>query len=193
MIGIVDVGGMSAWDATVAVKKTYFAPLAIRAGHHHFSVKPVHFHTSVPVHDAVQAALSAPADTVISLAPTFDKARVHKWVGNLAPQVYRAARPGTIVLRHGGHPVLVHARPGHELRPFPTWIRIRDALTTGSRSTIVAPFRVLTAPDVKPGPIIVIHRAANRLVLFRGERYVRSFAVATGRSTRRRSGSSRSS
>lgn len=179
MIGIVDVGGMTAWEATVAVKTTYYAPLVVRAAHHVFTVKPIHFHTSVPVHDAVQTALAASADTVIPLKPTFDKARVHKWVRNLAPQVYRRAVPGAIVLHHG-HPVLFHQHPGHALRPFPTWILTRNAINTGARETIVAPLRVLNAPDVKPAPIIVIHRDVNRLVLFHGERWVRTFPVATG-------------
>jgi lipoprotein-anchoring transpeptidase ErfK/SrfK len=178
-IGSVDVGGLSGWDATVAVKTAYYAPIVVSAAHKHFTVKTMHFHTSVPVKGAVQTALAAPADTAIPLTTVFDKKLVHKWIARLAPQVYRAAKPGAIVLHHG-HPVLFHQHPGHELMKFPTWIFVRNALNTGTRPAIVAPLRVLNAPDVKVGPIIVIHRAANRLVLFRGERYVRSFPVATG-------------
>ena len=178
-IGHVDVGGMTAWHATVAVNTTYYAPLVIRAGHRARTVRTSHFHTSAPVHDAVQTALTAAADTAIPLTPTFDKARVHKWVMNLAPQVYRAARPGVIVLRHS-RPVLHHAHPGHALRRSVTGSLIRHALRSGTRSTIVAPLKVLTAPDVHPVPIVVIHRGSNRLVLFFGKRYRRSFPVATG-------------
>ena len=178
-IGIVPVGGMTAWEATVAVKTTYYAPLVIRAAHRAFSVKPLHFRTSVPVQDAVRTALAAPASTVIPLTPTFDKARVHQWVGNLAPQVYRRAVPGAIVIHHG-RPMLFHAHPGHALRQFATRIFIRNAINTGTRATIVAPLRPVTAPEVKPGPIIVIHRGPNRLVLFYGPRYIRAFPVATG-------------
>ena len=57
---------------------------------------------------------------------------------------------------------------------------IRNAIRSGARTTIVPPLKKLKAPDVKAGPIIVIHRAANRLVLFHGEHYVRAFPVATG-------------
>ena len=179
MIGIVDVGGMTAWDATVAVKTTYYAPLVVLAAHHVFSVKPVHFHTSVPVQAAVQTALTAPADTVIPLTPTFDKVRMRKWVRNVAPQVHRRAVPGAIVIHHG-RPVLFHSHPGHALQVLATRFFIRHAINTGARATIVAPLRTLTAPDVKPAPIIVIHRGRNRLVLFYGARYIRSFLVATG-------------
>ena len=179
MIGIVDVGGMTAWDATVAVKTTYYAPLVVRAAYHTFSVKTNHFHTSVPVHDAVQTALTAAADTVIPLAPTYDHARVHQWVGNLAPRVYGAAVPGAIVI-HNGHPRLFHQHPGHALQVSATASLVSKEIKGGTRSTIAASLRVLNAPDVKPGPIIVIHRGVNRLVLFDGSHYVRSFSVATG-------------
>ena len=178
-IGAVDVGGMSAWDATVAVKTTYYAPIAIRAAHHTYTVKPVHFHTSVPVDDAVQAALAASADTVVPLTPTFDRAHVRKWVATLAPKVYRAARPGAIVL-HRSRPVLFHQHSGRALRQSTTRILIRNAINAGTRTPIVAPFRPVTVPDVKPAPIIVIHRGSNRLVLFFGARYIRSFPIATG-------------
>jgi lipoprotein-anchoring transpeptidase ErfK/SrfK len=179
MIGSVDVGGMTAGQATVAVKQAYGAPLALRVAHHGFSVMPVHFHTSVPVAAAVQTALTAPANTVVPLKPTFWKTRVHKWVKKLAAATYRPAVPGSIVI-HRGHPLLFHEHPGHRLQIFATQILIRDAILAGTRTTIVAPLRVLNAPDVKNGSIIVIHRAANRLVLFHGARWVRSFPVATG-------------
>jgi len=178
-IGIVDVGGMTGWQATVAVKTAYYAPLVIHVAKHTFTVKTIHFHTSVPVKDAVQTALAASADTAIPLTPTFDKTRVHAWVRNLAPQVYRPAKPGAILL-HNGHPRLFHHHPGHALRTLPTWILMRNALTRGTRPEIVAPLRKLTAPDIKPRPIIVIHRGSNRLVLFNGEKWIRTFPVATG-------------
>jgi lipoprotein-anchoring transpeptidase ErfK/SrfK len=178
-IGGVDVGGLTAWNATVAVKQTYYAPLVVRVAHRNFTVETIHFHTSVPVRTAVQTALTSPADTAIPLMPTFDKTRVHTWVKNLAARTLRPARPGAIVL-HDARPVLFHAHPGHVLSVFGTQILIRNAINTGTRSTIVAPLRTLTAPDVKPAPIVVIHRGVNRLVLFYGEHYIRAFPVATG-------------
>ena len=179
MIGTVDVGGMTAGQATHAVKKAYNAPLAVRVAHHGFSVLPAHFHTSIPVGAAVQTALTAPASTVVPLKPTLAKTLLHKWVKNLATQTYLRARPGVILIHHG-HPVLFHDHPGHRLSVFVAQILIRDAIQTGTRATIVAPVQELKAPDVKVGPIIVIHRGLNRLDLFHGERFVREFPVATG-------------
>jgi lipoprotein-anchoring transpeptidase ErfK/SrfK len=180
MIGPVDVGGMTAWQAKVAVKQTYSAPLVVRVAHRVFRAEPVHFHTSVPVDAAVQTALTAPADTVVPLKPTFSKWHVHKWVENLAMKTYRAAVAGSILI-HNGHPRIFHERPGHRLHVVATQIRIRDAILAGTRTTIVAPLRVLKAPDVKASTaVIVIHRGINRLTLFRGAKWVRTFPVATG-------------
>jgi lipoprotein-anchoring transpeptidase ErfK/SrfK len=178
-IGVVDVGGMTGWQAKVAVKTTYLAPLVVRVKHHVFSVEPVHFRAAVPVDSAVQTALAAPSDTAVPLTPTFYNSRVHKWVKQLAAKTYRAPVAGSIIVRRG-HPVLFHDRRGHTLKRHATQILIRKAILAGTRTTIVAPLRVLHAPDVTSGPIIVIHRGLNRLVLFHGTRYVRSFPVATG-------------
>ncbi len=178
-IGTVDVGGMTAGQAKTAVKTAYYAPLVVHVAHHWFSIETYHFRVAAPVGAAVQTALAAAASTAVPLKPKFDKTRVHTWVAMVATKAYRPARPGAIVL-HRGHPLLFHEHPGHALQKFATQILIRDAIDTGTRTPIVARFRKLTAPDVKPGPVIVIHRGINRLVLYDGEHYVRSFAVATG-------------
>lgn len=180
MIGSVDVGGMTAGQAKVAVKQAYSAPLVVRVARKVFSVKPTHFHASVPVDAAAQAALTAPADTVVPLTPKFSKFRVHKWVKNLSGKTYRAAVAGSILI-HNGRPRLFHDRPGHRVRLSATQNLIGHAITTGTRAPLVASLRVLHAPDVKPRmAIIVIHRGSNRLVLFHGEHYFRAFPVATG-------------
>jgi lipoprotein-anchoring transpeptidase ErfK/SrfK len=178
-IGTVDVGGMTAGQAKVAVKQAYNAPVAVRVAQHGFSVEPAHFHTYLPVDAALQTALTAAADTAVPFTPTFDQARVHKWVKKLATKTYLRARPGVILI-HRGHPVIFHEHPGHRLHVAQTQNLIRAAIHTGTRTTIVAPLKKLNAPDVKAGPIIVIHRGENRLVLFHGEHYVRAFPVATG-------------
>jgi lipoprotein-anchoring transpeptidase ErfK/SrfK len=179
MIGSVDVGGMTPWQAKVAVKQTYNAPLRVRVAQHGFSATPAQFHMYLPVDAVLQTALTAPADTVVPFTPTLNKARVQKWVEKLATKTYLAARPGVILI-HRGHPVLFHDHPGHRLYVAVTANLIRNAIRTGTRTTIVAPLKKLTAPDVRAGPIIVIHRSENRLVLFHGERFVREFPVATG-------------
>jgi L,D-transpeptidase ErfK/SrfK len=178
-IGSVAVGGMTAADATAAVQDAYFAPVVVHVGHRSVSVSPHHFHTSLAAGTAVQTALTAAAGTVVPLTPTYDMQRIVKWVGALAAKTNRAPVAGEVVLR-GSRPVLTHARPGRTLVKLATRMRIRAAVVTGARTTILAPLRTIAATTAKPEAIIVIHRGANRLYLYQGVRLVRTFPVATG-------------
>jgi lipoprotein-anchoring transpeptidase ErfK/SrfK len=178
-IGSVDVGGMTADQASVAVEDAYFARIAVKVGHYGVAVSPHKFSTSVPFDAAVQAALTAPADTVIPLTPTFVTKRIVKWVQKLAGKTYRAPVAGQVVLRHS-RPFFTHSRPGRALRKLPTRMLIEHQIAGGVRTVIVAPVRKLTAASVKSEPVIVIHRGINRLYLYNGTRLVRVFPVATG-------------
>jgi L,D-transpeptidase ErfK/SrfK len=178
-IGSVDVGGMTSDEATAAVQDAYYAPVVLHVGHRNVSVSPHRFHTALPLAPAVQAALTAPADTAIPLTPTLDMKLVAKWVKALAKKTYRAPVAGTLSLRHS-RPFYTHAHPGRALRPFPTRMRIRNTIVAGTRSLIVAPLRTLKAASVASQPVIVIHRGSNRLYFYNGTRLVRVFPVATG-------------
>ena len=178
-IGSVDVGGLTADEATVVVEDTYLAPVVLHVGHRGFSVSPHHFHTALPLDPAIQAALTAPADTTIRLTPTVDMKLIAKWVKTLARRVHRAPVSGQLLLRHS-RPFYTHAHPGRALRTFPTRMRIRAAILAGTRTVIVGPLRKLTAAAVRSQPVIVIHRGSNRLYLYTGVRLTRVFPVATG-------------
>ena len=178
-IGSVDVGGLTADEATAAVQDAYFAPVALHVGHHGYSVSPHHFHTALPLAPAVQTALTAPADTAIPLEPTLDTKLVAKWVKTLAGKTYRAPVGGTLRLRNG-RPFFSRSHPGRALRPFPTRMLLRDAVVDGTRSVIMVPLRKLEAASAKAQPVIVIHRGSNRLYLYDGVRLARVFPVATG-------------
>jgi lipoprotein-anchoring transpeptidase ErfK/SrfK len=178
-IGSVDVGGLTADAATAAVQEAYFAPLVLHVGHRGVSVSPHHFHTALAVGPAIQTALTAPADTVIPLKPTFDMKLVAKWVKTLAKKTYRAPVAGTLRLRNS-RPFFSLAHPGRALRPFSVRMLIRSSIVAGTRTVIVAPLRKLDAASVKSEPVIVIHRGSNRLYLYNGTRLVRIFPVATG-------------
>jgi lipoprotein-anchoring transpeptidase ErfK/SrfK len=178
-IGSVIVGGMTADEATAAVQTAYFAPLVVHVGHHNVSVSPHHFYTSLGLATALQTALTAVPDTLVPLTPTFNMQRVVKWVVALAAKADRAPVAGTVILRHD-RPVLTHSRSGRTLAKFTTRMRIRSAILSGTRTTILAPLRKLAAATAKAQPIIVIRRGSNRLSLYNGTRLVRTFPVATG-------------
>ncbi len=178
-IGSVDVGGLTAADATAAVQAAYFAPVVVHVGHRNYPVSPHHFHTSLGLSAVIQTALTAPADTAISLTPKLGMALIAKWVRTLAKKTNRAPVAGRLLLRHN-RPFFTHAHPGRSLRKFPTRMLIRHQVVTGVRTLIVARLRQLQAAAVKSQPVIVIHRGVNRLYLYRGVRLWRTFPVATG-------------
>ena len=179
-IGSVDVGGLTAEQATAAVQQAYFAPVVLHVGHRGYSVSPHRFETALgDLDSAVQTALTAPALTAVRLTPTLDTKRVAKWVKALAEKTYRAPAAGRIVLRHN-RPFFTLAHPGRALRPFPTRMLIRDAIVSGDHTVIVAPVKKLKADAVRSEPVIVIHRGTNRLYLYNGTHLVRVFPVATG-------------
>ncbi len=179
LIGSVDVGGMTADEASTAVEDAYFARIAVRVGHYGVSVSPRKFSTSVPFAAAVQAALAAPADTAVPLTPTFVTKRIVTWVGKLARKTYRAPVDGKLLLRHG-RPVFAKSHAGRVLRKFPTRMMIEHQIVGGVRTVIVAPVKTLKPASARSQPVIVIHRGINRLFLYSGTRLVRVFPVATG-------------
>ncbi|MGH3008766.1 MAG: L,D-transpeptidase family protein [Gaiellaceae bacterium] len=178
-IGTVAVGGLTGQEATAAVKGAYYAPLVLRVGHHTVTVRTNHFHVLADVTTAVQTALTAAADTAVPLTPTLDASLIQKWVVALAGKTAIAPIAGTVRLRND-RPRLTHAHPGRALQKLATRSLIRDAILAGDRTTIVAPLRKLNAPAPKSQPVIVIRRGINRLLLYNGTHYVRSFPVATG-------------
>ena len=178
-IGSVVVGGMTSDAATAAVQTAYFAPLVVHVGHRDVSVSPHHFHTAIDVATAVQTAVTAAPDTVVPLTPAYDMQRIVKWVRTLATKTDRAPVAGAVILR-SSRPVLTHSRPGRALVRFATRMRIRAAILSGVRTTILAPLKTLAATAAKATPIIVIHRGSNRLYLYNGIRFMRAFPVATG-------------
>ena len=180
LIGPVDVGAMTADEATAAVQQAYFARVALRVAHRGYSISPHRFRTALDGLDAaVQTALAAPADTAVPLTPTLDVKLVVKWVKALAKKTYRAPVAGQVVLRHG-RPFFTHSHPGRSLRTFSTRMMISNTILSGTRAVIVAPLRKLQAGSVSSEPVIVIHRGINRLYLYNGTHLVRVFPVATG-------------
>lgn len=178
-IGSVPVGGLAADAATAAVRTAYLAPVVVHVGHRSYSVSPRHFHITLPVGPAVQAALAATTPTAVPFTPAFDVSLVRTWVATLAGKTDRAPVAGTIVLRRA-RPVVAHGEAGRALRKLATRLLIQQALLGGLRTTILAPSQKLQVAALHPAPLIVIHRGSNRLVLFDGTRWVRTFPVATG-------------
>jgi len=180
-VGTVIVGGMTPDQATQALLEAYLSPIELTVAGRQVSVSPQRFQLEVPVDTAVQNALAALPNTVVPLPVTLDATALSAYVDQLAEKIHRAPVPGRLVLRHQ-RPVATKGRAGLALARLPTRMLLRDALRDAVRAPIDVPIRSLkasAAPDAR-GPVIVIRRSSNRLLLFHDTRLVRAFPVATG-------------
>ena len=182
-IGPVQVSGMTLEQATSAVLDAYLSPVRLRIGKTTVTALPRQFHTVAPVADAVREALAAAPGTAVPLRASVDMRKLAAWVRGLAKRYQVAPVPSRLLLRHA-RPVLTKAKPGFTIQLVATRVLVRNQLRDGTRSTIAVPLRTLQAPSATrtgvAGPVIVIHRGRNWLVLYHGTRLVRTFAVATG-------------
>lgn len=183
-IGPVAVGGMTAEQATAAVVAAYLRPVQLRIAGKTVTVSPRRFGIAATVAAAVQRALSAQPGAAVPLRARVDASRVAAYVAELARRYDRAPVNARLVLRRL-RPVVTKPRPGLAVKLLPTRMLLRDALRDGTRTPIVVPTRKLepSIANVSVGPVIVIRRAENRLLLYRGAKLVRAFHVATGQSS----------
>lgn len=181
----VEVGGLTAAEATAAVQAFFSQPLGVVLGPETLSVAPSRLGGRAGIAGAVEAALAAPAGTALALRVTVARDTLRAWVARRAKAFYRkpvSARVRLVDLR----PSIVEQRPGRLLVRDRARARLIAALQAHRRA-VSLPVRVLkprlTAREI--GVAIVIRRSSRRLFLYRGYspgkmRYVRSFPVAVG-------------
>jgi len=108
-----------------------------------------------------------------------------------AAQVRAQARQA-LQPRGGRRPgLLAHLRPrisegkvGWTIKVSASQRAIRAALAANRRAALTLPLKKIARKVIKAnfGSVIVIRRGSNRLYLYKGERFVRRFSVATGQS-----------
>ncbi|HEY6605359.1 MAG TPA: L,D-transpeptidase [Gaiellaceae bacterium] len=180
-IGAVPVGGLTPQDAAAAVQQTFDRPLRLQLGATRISVTPDVLGATAGVDRAVQRALVASENTAVPLGVNAPGSSITPFVTKLAERYDRSAVDSSLVLRQM-RPWLSKERPGSKLERRRAVQGIITALYSGVRGTI----RLKQLP-VRPkitrrnfGPVIVIRRSSNHLYLYRGMRFWRLFAVATG-------------
>jgi lipoprotein-anchoring transpeptidase ErfK/SrfK len=180
-IGGISVGGLTTDDATKTVQQAFDSPVELRFGATRILVTPDLLGAQAAVQPAVAEAASAPPDTVVPLSVTVDQAVTAAFMAKLAKRFDRAAVDSKLVLR-SGRPFLTKESRGVKLNQRKAVHDTVAMLTANARSPIVLAARRLKAKVTRAnfGPVIVIHRGANRLYLYRGMRYWRVFGVATG-------------
>ena len=183
-VGGVAVGGMSPTDAYTAVRQRFEQPLVLLVAKRRFRVTPEQLGAIAYALKAIDKARTAAAGTTIRLDVSVSRRKVTAYVARLARRLDRQVLDSQLSLRNL-KPWLSPSRKGVLLRRKQAARLIVGALTVNRRTPIRLRQRVV-APRVTRknfGPVIVIRRTSNRLYLYRGMRFWRVFAVATGQNT----------
>jgi lipoprotein-anchoring transpeptidase ErfK/SrfK len=179
----VDVSGMTADAATTAVQEAFDETLELTVAGTRVLVAP-DLLASADVGKAVDKALTAAAGTTVPLPVVVDRPATVKFIASLARRFDRRPVNSQLFLRRN-RPFLTKDRLGRKLVQKLAVDAITEALTAGTRDPLALGFSH-PRPTVTRrnfGPVIVIHRGLNRLYLYRGMRFWRVFAVATGQTS----------
>ena len=175
------VGGLSPAEARSAVQVVFQQPLTVLVGKRKLHVLPRQLGAESHLGDAIAKARVSPPGRNVALAVDVPRAKVERWIRNLAAKVDRGPVDSRLFLRNL-QPVVTKSVPGRKLEQLALRKAIVTALKTHSRAPIAAGFDELQA-ELTPktfGPVIVIHRGSNHLYLYDGTKLTREFGVATG-------------
>jgi lipoprotein-anchoring transpeptidase ErfK/SrfK len=182
-IATVEVGGMTADEATAAVDEAFGESLQLSAVGTRILVTPDLLGAHTDVEKAVLRATTAVAGTAISLPVTVDRPVTSRFVASVAKRFDRVPASSQLLLRRG-RPFLTKEKIGRTLEQKRAVAAVVAELRANSRDLLTLRFRQ-TKPAVTRktfGAVIVIHRGQNRLFLYDGMRFRRAFSVATGQS-----------
>ena len=178
----VNMGGLDAEQARQQISARFSAHLRFRMGDRRWTVPTARLGLAVSAGDAVSRAFRARSGDNVEVRVEGDRSQIRSYVLALEERFGRPARNAKLL-------GLVHGRPAISRSSWGRAVRRRTmtaAIARTLRKRIRARLPLVMKP-LKPrisrakfGPVIVIHRAANRLDLFNGTRRVRTFRVATG-------------
>jgi len=179
----VEVGDMTADAAIAAVTASFERPLILLVPRHRLAITPARIGAMAAVRAAVDRALSAPMDTELKLRVIVSRRGTERYLAKLAQRFDRAPVNSRLLLR-GLRPWVTKPQSGRQLRRVRAMNAIFTALVTNTRPDLRMEYVALepTVTRSSIGPVIVIRRGSNRLTLYKGMRFLRSFGVATGQS-----------
>ena len=179
----VDVGGLTPEAATATIQQEFQKPLRLAVGSTLVLVTPDVLGATPVIDKAIERALVAQPYSAVPLGVTVVSGTIADFVAKLAQRFDRPAVDSKLYLRNL-RPWLSQEHGGRKLDQRRAVRDINTALAAGTREALRL---VMTA--VKPkvtrrnfGPVIVIRRNTNGLLLYDGMKYRRFFAVATGQS-----------
>jgi len=180
VLGGIPVGGLTSDEAAAALTARFTRPVVLRAGAAKIVVRPEPYVT-LYVDTAVAAALDVAPGTTLGFRAVVHRSAVAAYVARLARRLDRAASSSRLLLKNV-RPLLTPSVTGRTIRQGATAELLDAALAHGTRAPIEVPVKI-EQPAMREGtvgPVIVIERGSNLLTLYRGDRYVRQFHVATG-------------
>ena len=181
----VDVSGMRPDLAQKLLYRRFYRPIRFVYGKRVWAVSTAELTGGASFRMAVDTALRASAGANVQLPVVLQRSLVERYVDSLADRYDRPAINAKPLGLVGLRPAFSHARYGLAVKKDVMVERIMRNLVHQRRVPIqlatepVAPWRLYS--DFK-GPEIVIRRLSNRLYLYKGPKFWRSFGVATGQS-----------
>jgi L,D-transpeptidase catalytic domain/Putative peptidoglycan binding domain len=177
----VRVGKLTSVQAAAIVRRAFSRPLPLTVAGTRYAPAPARFGAVARIDAAVRAARAASPGTAVPLVVTVDGKLVRAYVAGLAARFNRLPVDSVLSLRHF-RPWISKDVPGRALLRRAAVEQIVKSFTHTSRLRARLKFRLTPAAVTRAdfGPLIVIERSSNRLLLFQGMHFVRVFPVATG-------------
>jgi lipoprotein-anchoring transpeptidase ErfK/SrfK len=180
-IGGIHVGGLAPRAAFLVVRAAFNSPLVLTIGAHKVEASPSKLGAVAYSKNAVSRARFAPPGTAIPLGVNIDGSRIRRLVATLGRRFNREPVDAKLLLREL-KPYVTEGAPGKKIEAKGGVAAVLDALRQNRRTGIVLPFRDVPQTVTRQafGAVIVIHRGANQLFLYKGMKPWRTFTVATG-------------
>jgi lipoprotein-anchoring transpeptidase ErfK/SrfK len=180
-VGGIAVGGLAPSAAYSIVRTAFETPLVLIAGRARLTPRPTDLGAIAYVQPAIDRARTAPQGTAVPLVVRVQGARVRSYVAGIAKRFERRPVDARLVLRRA-EPFLTKDVPGRRTDQVAATASIVRALVRNERFPLTMPLRPISAKVTRKGfgPVIVIRRGSNRLLLYDGMKLRRTFAVATG-------------
>jgi lipoprotein-anchoring transpeptidase ErfK/SrfK len=179
-VGGVRVGGLTPAEAVSAVEKAFERPLRVAVDRRTFTLAPADY-ASAYAATAVARARVATSGTNAHLVVAVRGSLVRAWATWIAHRFARAPADARLTFA-ADKPRVTKERVGRSVNAGRLAARVIAALQTNSRLPVRVHSRTVqpavTAASL--GSVIVINRSLNRLTLYDGATYVRTFPVATG-------------
>jgi hypothetical protein len=179
----IDLGGLSARWASVALHSAYGQPLRLRAGGRIWLADPDWLATP-RIGRAVRRALHARPGTELRLRVAVQSIAIRRYARDLDHRVCHPPVGAQLVGLRSLRPRISRARAGcRVLRAALERILVRQARGL-SRAVVRIPTERLRPAVTRAnfGPIVVIRRGSHRLYLYQGLELERALEVGTGRS-----------